>query len=248
MMTIDYSGQTVLVTGGTRGIGKATADLFYELGANTIVTGTKQSEIDSFNKTNQDPRKHFLQLDLASDTSFDSFTKDLLTFDRLDVCINNAGINIIETLEDAKLSDFNLIHKINVEGPFRIMQAILPKMRNNKYGRIVNIASIWGVITRPKRSMYATSKHALIGLTKTAAIEWAQWNILANCVSPGFTKTELTRNTNTQEQIEEIEEKIPIKRMAEPIEMAKAIAFLASSYNTYITGQNLTIDGGYTII
>lgn len=247
-MTIDFTGQTVLVTGGTRGIGKATADLFADLGANTIVTGTKSFEIDSLNQENKDPRKQFLQLDLASDSSFDSFINDVLAFERIDVCINNAGINIIESLGAAKLSDFSLIHKINVEGPFKIMQAVMPKMRERNYGRIINIASIWGVITRPGRSMYTTSKHAVIGMTKTAAVEWAQWNILANCVSPGFTKTELTRNTNTQKQIEEIEEKIPIKRMADPIEMAKAIVFLASNSNTYITGQNLTIDGGYTII
>lgn len=248
MMRFDFSGQTVLITGGTRGIGKATADLLFDLGATVIITGTKSEEIAQLNQENQDSGRFFLQLDLSSDSSVERFLKDILAFERIDVCINNAGINIIETLENSEIRDFNLINKINVEGPFRIMKAIVLRMKENQFGRIVNIASIWGVITRPGRSMYTTSKHAIIGLTKTVAVEWAEWNILANCISPGFTKTELTRNTNTLEQIEEIEQKIPIKRMAEPIEMAKAIAFLASSSNTYITGQNLTIDGGYTII
>ena len=119
-------------------------------------------------------------------------------------------------------------------------------MKKNGYGRIVNITSIWSVITRPGRSIYTTAKFAIAGLTKTLAIELAEYNILVNSVGPGFTITELTATTNTSEEIKKITDIIPIKRMAQPIEIANTILFLCSDLNTYLTGQNIIVDGGYT--
>ncbi len=242
-MAIDFRGKRALVTGGTRGIGAATAKFLRENGASVWITGRKP-------KGDSAIADHFeyLALDLASEASVESFLSILRESDPFDICVNNAGINIVEDFSNAELDDYRLIQKVNVEGPFRIMQCLLDGMTRMKYGRFVNISSIWGVITRPGRSMYTTSKHGLIGLTKTFAVENAKNNILANCISPGFTRTELTANTNTEEQIRSIENQIPIGRMAETHELAKAIAFLASHENTYITGQNLTVDGGYTIV
>ena len=102
------------------------------------------------------------------------------------------------------------------------------------------------MITRQGRSSYTLSKNAITGLTKTLAIEWAQYNVLVNAVSPGFILTELTKSTNTPEQLLQLESQIPAKRMAEPIEIANVVAFLCSNMNTYLTGQNITVDGGYT--
>ena len=129
-----------------------------------------------------------------------------------------------------------------------LSQIVLKNMINQKYGRIINISSIWGVISRPKRVMYGVSKFGLNGLSKSIAAEYGDKNILANSVSPGFTQTELTQKTNTKKEIEEIADKIPLKRLAYPNEIAKAVEFLASEKNTYITGQNIIVDGGFTSI
>ena len=121
-------------------------------------------------------------------------------------------------------------------------------MIEKRWGRIVNVASIWSIITRPGRLSYSSSKMALLGINKTLGIEWAKHNVLVNCVSPGFTLTELTATTNTEEELKIIKNKIPQNRLAMPEEIAKTILFLSSELNTYITGQNITIDGGYTTI
>ena len=245
----DFSNKTVLITGATRGIGKAIADLLYESGANLILTGTKDSEINLLNediKAKGVLNKRFIQADFSDEISIKKFLLYLNKIEIIDICINNAGVNKVNYFEDTSIEDFNWIQKINLELPYRIMKVVGPKMLKNNYGRIVNIASIWSVITRPGRSLYTTSKNALVGLSKTLSVEWASNNVLVNTVSPGFTLTELTKKTNTAEQLEEIENKIPAKRMAEPVEIARVVAFLCSDQNTYLTGQNIAVDGGFT--
>ncbi len=249
MIQLDLSNKTALITGATRGIGKAVADCFYEAGANLILTGTKADEIAQKQSLIDEKcikNIEYLQADFADESSTEVFLSKLHKYQKIDICVNNAGVNKVMDFVDTKFSDFEWLQNINLNIPYRILKVIGPKMIENQYGRIVNIASIWSVVSRHGRSMYATSKTALVGLTKTLAVEWAQHNVLVNAVSPGFTLTELTKTTNTQEQLSMIEQMIPAKRMAEPIEMARMIAFLCSDLNTYLTGQNITIDGGYT--
>lgn len=248
-MKIDFSHQTALITGATRGIGKSIADCFLAAGANLILTGTKQEEVDFLNAENK--RKDiknvfYIQADFSSIASTADFLRKLEQYDQIDICVNNAGVNKIADFTETSIDDFNWINEINLNVPYKILKVVGPKMIANKYGRVVNVASIWSVITRPGRSMYTSSKNALVGLTKTLAIEWAANNVLVNAVSPGFTITELTKTTNTPEQLEAIERMIPAKRMAQPDEIARVIAFLCSDLNTYLTGQNITIDGGFT--
>ena len=119
-------------------------------------------------------------------------------------------------------------------------------MKTNKYGRIINISSIWSSVTRSGRSLYSTTKCGLVGLTKTLSVELASYDILVNAVGPGFTLTELTMSTNTPVEIAKMSDIIPIKRFAKPAEIANLVLFLGSDLNTYITGQNMIIDGGYT--
>lgn len=246
---INYKDKVVLVTGGTRGIGKAIADCLYDHGATLLLTGTKQEQVDALNEQNQVKnidRVTYFQVDFSLSESIDRFLTTIDKFDRIDVCINNAGINIINDFCDVSFEEFERIQQVNVVAPYKILKVIGPKMIQNGYGRIVNIASIWSVITRPGRSSYTLSKNAIVGLTKTLAIEWAQYNILVNAVSPGFTMTELTKTTNTPEELQLLESQIPAKRMAQPFEIANVVAFLCSNMNTYLTGQNITVDGGFT--
>jgi 3-oxoacyl-[acyl-carrier protein] reductase len=248
-MEINFPGKTVLVTGATRGIGKAIAEDFYHAGASLILTGTNPNVIDQLNeniKKHSIERKRYIQADFSNDESLQTFLEELSQYDRIDVCVNNAGINRINLVEDTRIEDFDLIHRVNIRAPFLICRQLAPRMKAANYGRIVNIASIWSIITRPGRSIYTASKFGLDGMSRTLAVELAQDNVLVNTVSPGFTLTELTKTTNTPEEIKEIADQIPAKRMAQPEEIAKIVLFLASDLNTYITGQNIVVDGGYT--
>lgn len=244
---MDFSNKVVLITGGTRGIGKAIADYLYECGATLLLTGTRQEQVDKLN-AEETPRKIYLQVDFSDEKSLERFTARLKEFERIDVCVNNAGINIVEDFCDVPQEDYDKVYQINVVAPYKILKAVIPAMVKNGYGRVVNIASIWSVINRPGRSSYSISKNAVAGLTKSLAVEFAKDNVLVNAVSPGFTLTELTATTNTPEQIAELSAKVPAQRMAQPREIATVVAFLCSSLNSYLTGQNIVVDGGYTII
>ncbi len=248
-MVIDFTGKTALVTGATRGIGKAIADTLWQSGAEVYLTGTKQEEIDSLNQEVESQgieRKHYLSVDLNSEYSLNKFLLELEKLPQIDICVNNAGINIVRDFCEVPFEEFMKVQKVNVFGPRQILNVVVPKMKANKYGRIVNIASIWSVINRPGRSSYGISKNAIHGLTKALSIELAADNIMVNSVSPGFTMTELTKNTNTPEQLVELGNKVAARRLADPKEQANVVAFLCSEQNSYMTGQNLVVDGGYT--
>jgi 3-oxoacyl-[acyl-carrier protein] reductase len=248
-MNLDFIRKTALVTGATRGIGKAIADTLWASGADVYMTGTKQEEIDSLNgevEKNNVERKHYLCVDLSNELSLKAFLLQLDAIERIDICVNNAGINIVRDFCEVPYEEFMKVQQVNVFGPRQILSVVVPKMKAQNYGRIVNIASIWSVINRPGRSSYGISKNAIHGLTKALSIELAQYNIMVNSVSPGFTMTELTKNTNTPEQLVELGNKVAARRLADPQEQANVVAFLCSEQNSYMTGQNLIVDGGYT--
>ncbi len=244
---LELQERVALITGGTRGIGKAIAHRFLEAGANVIVTGTKKDEIERLNaESDKDKSISYLQVDFSKEDSVHDFLAKVKKLRRIDILINNAGINKVALNTDSRTEDFELLCDINLKGPYLLCREVSKLMKIQGYGRIVNITSIWSAITRPGRSIYTTTKFAIAGLTKTLAVELAEYNIMVNSVAPGFTLTELTANTNTPEEIEGINKQIPIKRMAQPIEIANLVLFLCSELNSYMTGQNIIIDGGYT--
>ena len=134
---------------------------------------------------------------------------------------------------------------VNVSAPFLISEAVSKLMVKHRYGRIVNISSIFGVITKAKRLNYSITKNALLGMTKTYGIELAKHNILTNAVSPGFTKTDLTKNILGEQGMKELESNIPIGKLADTTDISKVVLFLASEVNSYITSQNIIVDGGF---
>ncbi len=164
----------------------------------------------------------------------------------ISVLINNAGINKIGAISEYDVDDFNRIQHVNVTAPFVLCKAAIPSMQRRQFGRIVNITSIFSVVSKPGRSAYSASKSGLLGLTRALALEVAADNILINCVAPGIVDTELTHSVLGDPGIAELRSLVPMGRLATSDEIAKYIRFLASEENTYMTGQNLVVDGGFT--
>ena len=241
-MVLDFKDKIVLITGGTRGIGFEIANLFSQLGAYVIITGTKQKYHNEHVNYNE-----YLCLDYSSSKSIKNFLECLKKITKISIFINNAGINKIDSILDINIDDWDLINKVNLRGPFILTQAVSNIMKKNLYGRIINISSIFGIISRSKRAAYSASKAGLIGFTKATALDLAKFNILVNSISPGFVDTELTRKILGIDEISHLEKKIPQGRLASPKEIANLVLYLSSEENSYMTGQNIVIDGGYTI-
>ena len=227
-----------VVTGATRGIGRAIAERLLQDGLEVIVTGTRE---DADYPSGSD----YFQVDFLNDTATKAFVK-YLKQKPIDILINNAGINKIDEFESIDIYEFERIQKVNLNAPFLLCQAVIPNMKKNNWGRIVNITSIWGSVTKEYRASYSSSKFALDGMTVALAAEVASMGILANSVAPGFIDTDLTRKVLGDKGIQEIKNIIPIKRLGKPNEVASFISFLVSEENTYISGQNIMIDGGFS--
>ncbi|MDC1066098.1 SDR family oxidoreductase [Candidatus Pseudothioglobus singularis] len=232
------SGKLAIVTGGTRGIGQAIALELQNKGAEVLITGT-QSNFSPKNKF------RYFGVDFSDRQATLEFAAMLREVEP-DILINNAGINKIMAFDEIPLEDFDKVQQINQYAPFMLCQAVIPKMKEKAWGRIVNICSIWGKISKEYRASYSTSKFALDGMTSALSAEVSQYGILANCVSPGFIDTELTRSVLGENGINKLLSQVPVGRMGSVEEIAKFVVWLSSTENTYITGQNIAIDGGFT--
>ena len=243
-MTFDFTGRTVLVTGATRGIGRELARAFGESGGRLILTGTRQEQIDELNRESPG-HHHYHHVDFTDLQSTERFLETIGKYDRIDVCVNNAGINRIADIDQVPVEDWHEVVAVNLTAPFLITRQVARAMKRNGYGRIVNIGSVLGVVSRRKRSVYTSTKFGLRGLTVAAALDLAEHGVLVNAVSPGFVLTDLTRTILSEEEITELSGQVPLKRMASPEEIVPSVLFLASELNTYITGHNLIVDGGF---
>ncbi len=227
-----------VVTGATRGIGYAIAERLLLDGLNVIVTGT--------NKDSKFPQgATYHEVDFLSDESVVSFA-EFLKNKKIDILINNAGINKIGEFTSIDIKDFDSILRVNLRTPFQLCQAVIPNMKSNNWGRIVNITSIFGNVSKEYRASYSSSKFGLDGMTVSLSAEVSEFGILANSVGPGFIDTDLTRNVLGDSGISEIKKDIPMKRLGRVSEISSLVSWLVSDENTYITGQNIMIDGGFS--
>ncbi len=182
------------------------------------------------------------ELDLANPEAVQEF---LSAAPEVDVLINNAAENRVRPLDELSSDDWDRMVAINLTAPLRLMQHVARGMGERGWGRIVNIASCYALVSRPGRAGYAATKAGLGGLTRTAALEYGPRGVLVNAVCPGFVATDLTRQNNSPEQIAALCAQVPLGRLAEPEEIARYVHFLGSDENTYITGQLAIIDGGF---
>ena len=227
-----------VVTGGTRGIGYAIAEKLIADNMDVLVTGTNS-------KASGPEGTDYYTVDFADDESTMSFV-NYLQGKEGDGLVNNAGINKIEEFHKVDIADFDRILQVNLRTPFLLCQAVIPAMTKAGWGRIINITSIFGHVTKELRASYSTSKFGLDGMTAALSAELSQSGILANSVGPGFIDTELTRNVLGEVGIKQISEGVPMKRLGKVEEVAALVSWLASEENSYMTGQNLMIDGGFT--
>jgi len=247
-MQLDFSDKRILVTGGTRGIGKQIADDLCALGATVLITGTNPLEVKSSNEAavKAGQAKFFFTLDLLQSDSVTHFLNEIKNYDRIDGLVNNAGINRLNPIQNALIPDWDDMLKVNLTSPFLLLNTVSPIMIENNYGRIVNIASIFGVISKEKRAIYSATKFGIHGLTVGCSNDLAKYNVLVNTVSPGFVLTDLTRKNLSFLEMKNLSNQIPIKKMAEPRDISNVVIFLLSNLNQYITGQNIIVDGGFT--
>ncbi len=217
--------KNVLITGAARGIGKAILETLQRADQYTIITPSRQ------------------ELDLSAYENIKNYFNSHSA--EIDILINNAGINILNELDDIKKNTVDEMLTVNLVAPLSLIQACAPFMRSQKWGRIVNISSIWGVRSKEFRTLYSATKFGLAGITKALARELGGHNILVNAVCPGYVNTELTKKNVPAAEQERIRKDIPLGRFAEPAEIAKVVRYLISEDNTYITGQALIVDGGF---
>ncbi len=245
-----FKGQVVLVTGGSRGIGRATAWAFAQAGAQVAITyRTRKTEADSLVKEIADGggEAFALAADIA-DPAAPAAVVDAVVrrWSRLDVLVNNAGITRDTLVMRMSEADWDAVIQTNLRGPFLASKAALRPMLKQRYGRIVNVSSLAGVVGNAGQANYSAAKAGLIGLTKALAKEVGSRNITVNAVAPGFITTDLTKDLPS-ELLERARQSAAIQRMGTPEDVAPAIVFLASKEASYITGQVLGIDGGLPI-
>ncbi|EMD16579.1 3-oxoacyl-[acyl-carrier-protein] reductase [Eggerthia catenaformis OT 569 = DSM 20559] len=247
---MDLTSKIALITGGIKGIGKATALTLASKGANIVLNYRKNSNNDEIAlKLQKEIESLGVQVLLAKgDISNEEDVKEIFKlikdhFGRLDILVNNAGITRDNLIIRTKTEDFNQVIDANLKGTFLCMKYASKIMIKQKYGRIISLSSVTGIIGNPGQTNYAASKAGIIGMSKSLAKELGSRHITVNVVAPGFVETDMTKKLD-QEYLENMIHHIPLERLGKPEDIAYAVAFLASDEASYITGHVLQADGG----
>lgn len=240
--------KTVVITGSARGIGAATAALFADYGYNVVIN-YNTSEADAHALLEQLKNKNCNVIAVRADVSVSQeaqhlFDKAKEAFGSVDILVNNAGIAQQKLFTDITDADYDRMFNCNVRSAFNCCRCALPDMIHNKYGRIINISSMWGIVGASCEVHYSASKAAVIGMTKALAREVAPSGITVNCIAPGVIDTPMNKGFD-EETMSALREETPVGRIGTPEEVAKAVMFFAEENSGFITGQVLGIDGGF---
>jgi 3-oxoacyl-[acyl-carrier protein] reductase len=243
---MSLQGKTAIVTGAAQGIGRAIAECLAQAGADIAVAdldpGRSVETVASVEKLGRKALN--IKVNVADANETKTMVEQVLkAWGKVDILVNNAGITRDGLLLRMKEEDWNLVLQINLNGTFNCTKAVLQTMTKQRYGRIVNIASIVGVMGNAGQANYAASKAAVIGLTKTVAREYASRSVTVNAVAPGFIDTAMTQGLSTEVK-DTLQRQIPLGRLGTPADIAAAVRFLVSDEASYITGHVLHVIGG----
>jgi len=240
-------GQVAVITGGSRGIGKSIALYLANLGSDVVInyTSSEEKALEVKKEIESMGRKSMIfKADVSVEDDVLKFSKSVLKeFGKIDILVNNAGITRDSLVIRMKEEDFDRVIDINLKGTFFCSKHFGKIMMKQKYGKIVNISSVVGVMGNAGQANYSASKAGVIGLTKSLAKEFSTRNINVNAIAPGFIETEMTKNLD-EEVAESYLKAIPLGKFGKPEDVAKLVAFLSSSESNYITGQVINVDGG----
>ena len=238
-----------LITGATGGLGKQIAIELAKKNCNLFLTSMEENLEElkqELEKQNNKIVIKYQHSDLRKDEDVNNLIRKIRgEFTPIDILINCAGENHRRSLSESTLDEFDSCMNLNARAPFLLCKEFSGDMTEKKWGRIVNIASIWSQKSKEHRASYSASKFGLDGITAALSVELAEYGILANSVSPGFVDTDLTRKILGDVGIKEIQKRIPIKRLGKVEEIAELVCWLASDSNSYLSGQNIVIDGGF---
>jgi 3-oxoacyl-[acyl-carrier protein] reductase len=245
-------GKVAIVTGGSRGIGKGIAERLAEAGAEIIIADV---DISKAKKTAEELAKKgknslAIQVDVSKERPVNFLIKKSLEkFGKVDILVNNAGIMLRTRLKDLSLEEWEKTLRVNLTGPFLLIKALLPVMKKNGYGRIINISSSAGRSASTLGGVhYTASKAGLLGLTRAAAKELASFGVTVNAVCPGLIDTQMVRKTTKKTELKAFINSFPIQRLGLPEEIGDLVVFLCSDRASYITGASIDINGGDLMI
>ena len=248
----DFSGATAVVLGGATGLGRAMATGLAVHGATVCVVSRSEEKAEAAAdaiRQRSDGRCWAHAADVSTEASIQRLreTLDRRFGGRLNIAINSAGINVRHPIEEISLEEWESIQRVNSTGAFLFAREMFPLLKAAGWGRLIHITSIFASRSFAGRTSYASSKGALLQLTRTLAIEWADKNVTVNAISPGPFLTEMTQPLlDNQEAYRRFVERLPMKRFADPDELVTACLFLASPASTFVTGADIRVDGGWT--
>jgi 3-oxoacyl-[acyl-carrier protein] reductase len=244
------TGKVAIVTGAGQGIGRAISETLARHGADIVVADMDpgRAEETAAAVTQLGRRALTVKVNVANwDEVKGMADRVVQEWSKVDILVNNAGITRDGLLLRMREEDWNLVLQVNLTGTFYCTKAVLMPMTKQRYGRIVNIASIVGVMGNVGQANYAASKGAVIGFTKTAAREYASRNVTVNAVAPGFIDTPMTQGLSAEVK-DQLQKQIPLGRLGQPVDIAEAVRFLVSDEAGYVTGQVLHVNGGMLMV